>query len=419
MNFLLRNATLINLGAPVDVTADLAVRDGLLLPASELGSEEFQELEGCVVTHGFMDMHVHLRDPGQTYKEDMESAARAAHRGGFSDVLAMPNTVPPIDTPSRYLELMERAASIRQVRIHQSAAMTEGRQGRRMTDMEALAAVGVLAFSDDGSTPQDPHLMRDIMQAAAELQRPIIDHCENLSLSKPGVMHDGAVARELNLPGQPRLAEESIAARDIELAQDTGCRIHLQHISSAGTVKLLREAKRHGLSVSAEVCPHHLFMTDEWCKTHGTNAKMAPPLREESDRQALLEALCDGTVEAIATDHAPHAAAEKARGWMEAPFGIVGLEAAVPLCLDGLVNSGRMSLRQLIDRFAAGPRRLLNLPLEPVVIGSPINRLTLLLPEAPHVIRVANFASKGRNCPYDGWKCLGHPFFIESTENPE
>jgi len=389
-----------------DGQRDVGIRDGVIVDPATLSAPERLNLQGKVVAPGFIDLHVHLRYPGQTHKEDIRSGTAAAAAGGFTTVVAMPNTVPAVDNPTVLADVLRKAAVDGAVHVLQAGALTIGRQGEVLTDIAGLKAAGAPVVTDDGSTPQQAGVMRRAMIAAAAAGIAVIDHCEDCSLARPGVMHDGAVARELGLPGQPRSAEEVVVARDIILAAETGCRLHLQHLSSAGSVAMLRLAQQHGLPITGEACPHHLFLTDEACRTFGVNAKMAPPLREETDRQALIDGLRDGTLCAIATDHAPHSAAEKAAGWTKAPFGIIGLEAAVPLCLSELYNKGVLTLSQLIALFTVGPRKVLGLPVGSLELGA-IADVTILDPDAQHSIRVESFASRSRNCPYDGWTCRG------------
>lgn len=414
--FLLEGARIIDPVRGIDSVGDVAIRDGHFVTPELLHSPKRINLAGKVLCPGFIDLHVHLRDPGQTHKEDIASGTRAAAAGGFTTVLAMPNTVPAIDTPEAVRDVMDRAAGC-PAHVLQAGALTYGREGIDPTSLQELKEAGAPAFSDDGSTTQSAGIMRHAMLWAAALNIPVIDHCEDTSLSKPGLMHEGAVSRELHLPGQPRSAEELIVARDIMLAKETGCHVHLQHLSSAGSVEMLRNARKQGLPVTGEVTPHHLFLTDEACRTFGTNAKMAPPLREESDRQALIDALRDGTITAIATDHAPHTAAEKANGWFKAPFGIVGIEAVVPLCLTELYHTGILSLSNLVALFTKGPREILHLQIGSLSFGAPAD-LTVLDLDARHILQVANFKSQGKNCPYDGWKCHGavHSTFLNGIE---
>ncbi|MBR6373485.1 MAG: dihydroorotase, partial [Victivallales bacterium] len=313
VDFLYKGARVIDPINGVDEIRDIAVHNGVFARVDELVEPTVVDMSGKVLCPGFMDVHVHLRDPGQLHKETLETGTAAAAAGGFTSILAMPNTTPAMDTPKSIAELMQRAASA-PVRVYQSACLTKGRDGLEMSDLEALAKAGVPAFSDDGSTPQQAGLMRQIMEKAAKLGIPVIDHCEDKSLSAGGVMHAGECARRLGFKGQPRSAEELIVARDIMLAAETGCRLHLQHLSSKGSVTMLRRAKAMGIPVSGEATPHHLLLTDKAVENFGSNAKMAPPLREEEDRQALIEAICDGTISIIATDHAPHTQEEKAKG---------------------------------------------------------------------------------------------------------
>lgn len=390
----------------IDEVRDIGVHGGCFAALESLVSPRRIDLRGLVLAPGFIDLHVHLREPGQTHKEDIGSATRAAAAGGFTSVLAMPNTSPAVDSAAAVRAVLHGASERGAVRVLQAGALTMGRGGKELADYAAMQAAGVPALTDDGSTPQGRDVMRAAMLAAVALGLPVIDHCEDVAMSKPGVMHGGAVAARLRLPGQPREAEETVVARDIALARETGCRVHVQHLSSAGSVALLRAARQEGLPVSGEVTPHHLFLTDGAAEIYGVNAKMAPPLREEGDRQALLAGVLDGTITCLATDHAPHTDSEKAAGWLEAPFGIIGLEAAVPLCLTGLYHTGFLSLSRLVSLFTQGPRELLGLPVGAMTLGAAADA-TILDPDAPHCLKVTDFVSRSHNCPYDGWACRG------------
>lgn len=405
--FLYINARVVDPVRGIDEVREVAVKDMLFADPGQLSAPCVIDMTGKVLCPGFTDVHVHLREPGQTHKEDIASGTAAAANGGFTSVLAMPNTTPAVDNMETVRSILDRAKGM-PARVWQSICITKGRLGLELVDMEALDAP---AFTDDGSTTQNEELMRAAMTIAARRGIPVIDHCENTALSKPGVMHRGRISEELGLPGQPREAEESIVERDIRLAAETGCRVHLQHLSSAGSIELLRQARKAGIPVSGEATPHHLFLTDEACRKYGTNAKMAPPLREESDRQALLEGVADGTISIIATDHAPHTAEEKAAGWTKAPFGIVGIETVVPLCLTGLYHSGLISLSHLVSLFTSGPRELLNLPIGSMAPGEPAD-MTVLDLETKFKIDVNEFKSRGHNCPYDGWECHGRAMAI-------
>ncbi len=388
----------------VDGYHDVCIKDGRIASESELSSPVRLDMSGKVLAPGFIDVHVHLREPGQTHKDDIATGTAAAKAGGFTTIVAMPNTIPAPDTPEHVEAILALIAQKACVRVALAGALTLGREGMTETDAAALRKAGCPLLSDDGSTPQSAGLMKRIMIAVAEAGLPVVDHCEDMSLSKPGLLHDGSVARKLGLPGQPRSAEELIVARDLLLAGETGCHIHLQHLSSAGSVDLIRWAKDRGIKVTAETTPHHLCLTHEACLEFGTNAKMAPPLREEEDRLALIRGIEDGTIDMIATDHAPHTTQEKNQEWSKAPFGIVGLETAVPLCLDRLVHTGCMSIAKLIERFTTGPAKLLGnlgVDLATLKIGAPAE-ITILDLDATHTVNVADFASKSTNCPYDG-----------------
>ncbi len=410
---ILKGGRVVDPSMGVDEIRDIGIFNGRIVPPETIPNAKCENMAGKVIAPGFIDVHVHLREPGQTHKEDITTGTAAAAAGGFTTVVAMPNTVPAMDTAEHVMEFMELVSRKAKVRVLPAGAITMGRQGEIATNIRELVQAGCPVVSDDGSTPQRSGLMRSIMQAAAEAGVPVVDHCEDVSLSKPGVLHDGNVAKQLGLQGQPRSAEEVIVARDLILAKETGCHIHLQHLSSAGSIEMIRRAKHDGVKVTAEATPHHLFLTDQACLKFGTNAKMAPPLREESDRQALIEALKDGTIDMIATDHAPHTAEEKSQGWWKAPFGIVGLETAVPLCLTHLYHAGLLDLNRLVALFTTGPARLLasfcskiGQPLGSLVMRS-TGGVTILDLDSEHTLDVRLFKSKSRNCPYDGMPCKG------------
>ena len=324
-----------------------------------------------------VDVHVHLREPGQCWKGDIAHETAAAYHAGFETIVALPNTTPAIDTPDRWLEQQERLARDARVEVFQCAAMTLGRAGKVPVDAAALKEVGVRFLSDEGATPADLGVMREVVARAKDAGLPLIDHCE-----------DAASTRE----GECRLVE-----RDIQLAADTGVSFHLQHLSTAEAVEMLRQAKKDGLPVSGEVTPHHLALTEEAVQRWGSNAKMSPPLRKESDRQALIEGLVAGTLEVIATDHAPHTAEEKGRPFAEAPNGIIGLEASLPVCCEVLVRSGRMTLEALLERMTDGPRRVLHLPpaRKKLVLSCDL--------EKTEYIHTSSFHSKSLNCPWEGF----------------
>lgn len=405
-DLLFTNARVVDASQNLDEIGQIGVHNGCFAAVESLKDPKVIDLGGAVLAPGFIDVHVHLREPGQTHKEDIATGTAAAANGGFTTVLAMPNTLPPPDTPQHVADIQALIAQKACINVLQAGCLSVNREGQAMADIAALHEAGCPAVSDDGSTPQDTALMRSICMAAAACGIPVIDHCEKTSLSKPGVMHRGNISRILGLPGQPRTAETTIVRRDIALARKTGCHVHLQHVSCQGTVELLRKAVEQGVKVTAEVTPHHLFLTDRDCCRYGTNAKMAPPLREEKDRLALVEALCSGLISIIATDHAPHTDEEKAKGWKQAPFGIVGIETVVPLCLTHLVNTGKMSLMRLIECFTIGPARLLNSDRGTLQNGRPAD-ITILDPDADWTITNDFYKSRSHNCPWTDRACKG------------
>jgi len=366
------------------------------------------DASGLIVAPGFIDMHVHLREPGQTHKETIVTGARAAARGGFASICAMPNTIPVNDCPE-ITAFVRNAARDADVRVFPIAAMTRDSQGSEPTDQAALLAAGAVAFSDDGRCVQSAAVMRRVMEAAAAANALIIDHCEDRSLSGNGVINDGEVSRRLNLPGIPAAAEDVMVARNIILAEATGCRVHIAHLSTRGSVRLVGEAKRRNLPVTVEVMPHHLLLTETELLGGDPNFKMNPPLRGKEDVQALIAAVRNGDIDVFATDHAPHAAAEKALGLERAPFGIVGLETAVSLLLDRLVRPGLISLDRFIAMWSTRPAEILGWPSKGRLEAGADADLTLLDLDDTFVVDPSRFASLGRNTPFGGWVLRGAP----------
>ena len=403
---ILRGARIIDPGNGTDAVRDLGIADGLLVAPETIPHATIVPLPGYVVAPGFIDLHVHLREPGQTQKEDIGSGTRAAAAGGFTTVVAMPNTTPAVDGVDILAAVQARIRETAVCRVLQTAAITLGRKGTVLTDARALAAAGAIALTDDGTTLANPALMREALVQARAAGLSVIDHCEERLLADGGVFHAGPAAASMGIKGIPASAEELIVARDILLAGETGARVHLQHLSSGLSVDLLRWARARGFAVTGEVTPHHLCLTEQACLEQGSNAKMNPPLRTEADRQALLAGLQDGTIAAIATDHAPHTQAEKALPLAEAPFGIVGLESAIPLCFTQLFHTGRLTLPRLIALFTSGPRQILNLAGGTLTPGSPAD-LTVLDLNREVVIDPTSSQSRSRNTPFAGWRCQG------------
>jgi dihydroorotase len=404
----LRGGRLIDPRSGRDEIGDLFIRDGRIAPLlhSIPGDAEPMDAKGLVVAPGFIDLHVHLREPGGEEAETIESGSRAAARGGFTTIVAMPNTRPPLDTPERVAFVRRRGEETGLARVIPSACITTGRKGRALADLAALAGAGAGAFTDDGSTVADDNLMRQALAAAKELSRPVMDHAQDRELEKNGVMHEGKFSKHWKLPGIPAEAESRIVARDIELARQIGGAIHIQHVSSGQSARLIREARARGIAVSGELTPHHLALTDGDVQPENASFKMNPPLRSAEDREALIEAIVEGSIEAFATDHAPHSAGAKAKGFLQAPFGIVGLETAVGITYTELVRRGPMDLITWVRRWTSGPARILGLPapsLEPGVVAD----VVLLDLETAWTVRVADFLSKSRNTPFDGRSLVG------------
>ena len=373
------------------------------------GAQVVEVPDGFVITPGLIDMHVHLREPGQEHKETIATGTWSAVVGGFTGVACMPNTDPVNDSASVTQFILKRADQAGFARVYPIGAVSVGSKGEQMTEMGDLSRAGCVAFTDDGKPVSTALLMRRALEYASMFDAPIIEHCEDPSLKGDGVAHEGAVAAMLGLRGIPGVAESIMADRDISLAELTGGRIHIAHMSARQTLRAVRDGKSRGVKVTCEVAPHHFTLTDDALKDgagYNTNLKMNPPLREEADRLAMIEGLRDGSVDVISTDHAPHHADEKALEFDRAPFGIVGLETCVPLCLDRLVHSGVISLPRLVELLSASPAELLRIPGGTITVGAPAD-LTVLAPDASVTIRAAALVSKSKNSPFDGWTLRG------------
>ncbi|VVM08427.1 dihydroorotase [Methylacidimicrobium cyclopophantes] len=391
-----------------DEIGDLFVAAGRIADPASLPQESWERIDasGCIVAPGLIDLHVHLREPGDPQKETIASGTRAAAAGGFTAVVAMPNTRPPADQPNTIGWIRERAKEQGAVRVYPTGCLSEGRKGEKLAPLGSLRAAGVVAFTDDGGCIQDAGLMRRVMEYAAMLGLPILEHCEETSVSGGGTMHEGYWSTVLGLRGWPSLAEELIVSRDILLAELTGARLHCQHLSTAGSVRLVREAKRRGVAVSAEVTPHHLALTDGALVDYDTNFKMNPPLGSEADREALLEGIADGTIDLIASDHAPHCSFEKEVEFDRAPFGVVGLETMLAVSADALVKTKILDWPALIQRLSTVPARILGLPGGTLTAGAPAD-LVVIDPNLEWIVDPQAFLSRGRNSPFAGWELRG------------
>jgi dihydroorotase len=395
-----------------DELADVFVENGRIVavgaPGSagaETGGAEVIDAAGCWVAPGFVDLHVHLREPGQEYKEDIASGGRCGVAGGFTALVCMANTQPVNDDPSVTEYILDRARQESPARVYPVAAATRGLGGEVMTEMTALVEAGVVAFSDDGKTIMDSGVMRRVLEYSGLVRVPIITHAEDRTLVREGVVNEGPVSTRLGLPGNPAVAEVVHVARDIMLAELSGAHLHVAHVSTAGAVELIREARERGVHVTAEVTPHHLTLTDEATLGYDTNTKMAPPLRAQRDVDACRVALADGTIDAIATDHAPHAVHEKDVEFTAAPPGVIGLETAVPVTLD-LVRAGELAPLEWVRRLSTNPARIIGRPGGSLAVGAPAD-LTVIDPERRWNYDPAKGFSKSRNSPWVGREMIG------------
>lgn len=389
-----------------DVWIKNGVIDALVSPdVSPPQAAKRLDVTGFLVLPGLVDLHVHLREPGFEYKETIATGTAAALAGGFTSICCMPNTKPVNDEPTVTQLIKRKSGEADRAKVYPIGAITKGSAGRELADFRALKEAGCVALSDDGRPVMNDEVMRQAMKQASDVDLPVIDHCEDLILSGCGCMNEGPVSRVLGVRGIPKGSEFRMIARDIKLAEETGARLHVAHLSTAVGVDLVRQAKAKGLPVTAEVCPHHFTLTDEAVREQGVNAKMNPPLRSERDRGALLEGLADGTIDAIATDHAPHAEYEKQWGMDRAPFGIVGLETALVLTLR-LVELGLLSLERAVQCLTSKPAGLLGLPGGTLASGASAD-IVVVDRTCEWVVDSEQFYSKGRNTPFAGWPVRG------------
>lgn len=414
-DLLLRGGRLLDPETGAERVADVLIRDGRIEAiGSELTADDVPsyDCEGRFVSPGWMDMHVHFREPGFEYKETIETGARAAAFGGFTAVACMPNTEPPIHTRDVVEFIIERAEATA-VDVHPIACVSKQRKGKELTEMADLVDGGAVAFSDDGAPVQHAGLMRRALEYSSTLDRPIINHMEELTLNQGGHMHEGEVSTRLGIAGIPALAEEVMIARDVLLAEFTGGWIHVAHISTASAVHLVRRAKERGIRVTAEACPHHFSLTHEAVEVSDfdTHTKMHPPLRCDEDVEAIKEGLRDGTIDAICTDHAPHATFEKEVEYIAAPFGILGLETAWGLTGRELIEPGILSTAEAVRKLVVEPRRILRLPIPQIKEGEPAN-LTVFDATTSWTFEERHIHSKSRNTPFVGRPMIGRAWAI-------
>jgi dihydroorotase len=409
---IIRNGRVIDPASTRDEIADLFVLDGKIVASkSEIQSatSEFEQIDarGLIVAPGLIDMHVHLREPGFSHKETIESGARAAAAGGFTTVVCMPNTSPAADTPSTIAWIKARAAAVACVNVLPTGAISKNLAGEELAPIGSLAQAGVVAITDDGHCVQNHEVMRRAVEYAHMVGVPVLDHCQDYNLVGNGVAHEGYWSTLLGLPGWPAAGEEAMVMRNILLAELCDHHIHCQHVTTAGSVRLIREARARHVKVTGEVCPHHIALTDEAVQNFDTNYKMNPPLRSQADVDALLEGISEGTLSVLCSDHAPHADFEKEVEFDAAPFGIVGLETELGLFLHLLVHKhGTIEIDRLIEMYTVEPARLLKIDAGTLSIGAAAD-VTLIDPELEWTVNVGQFQSASRNSPFDEWKLKG------------
>lgn len=405
--WLIRHAHMLDRSAGVDDTGDILLENGRI---SQIGPSlsgrgcRTLDADGLCLAPGLVDMHVHLRDPGLTHKEDIESGCEAAAAGGVTSVAAMPNTFPAADSPETIRYILEKASHAK-ARVLPVAAITKGLAGKELTDFEALKQAGAVAFSDDGCPVSTAYLMAEAMKCAAGLGTPVLAHCEDKTLTRGGLIHEGAVSKALGVPGVPAAAEDAGTARELALSLSTGAPVHICHVSTAVSVEMIRAAKRMGAKVTAETCPHYFMLTDDVLLSRDADYRMSPPLRPERDRMAVLEGLRDGTIDVIATDHAPHTAQEKA-DFENAPNGVIGLETSLAAGITCLVGQGFMGLPELLYRMSALPAQLLGAPCGALREGG-IADLMLFDPRESWAVDPARFHGKSCNSAFKGLRLQG------------
>jgi dihydroorotase len=408
---LLKNGRIIDPANKRDEAGDLLIVDGRIAELSQLSTLNSQpqliDCTGKIVAPGLIDLHVHFREPGQSAKETIATGTKAAAAGGFTSVVCMPNTSPSIDSPSVVAWVQDKAAAEGSVNVFVSGAITKGIAGEELAPIGSLKKAGVVALTDDGHCIQNHELMRRALEYARMFDLVVMDHCQDYNLVGKGVMHEGAVSTELGLPGWPAIGEEIIVARNAQLAELTGTSIHCQHLSAAGSVRLLREARSRGIPLTGEVCPHHIALTDESIRGYDTNFKMNPPLRSQEHVDALIEGIADGTITVLSSDHAPHCGYEKEVEFDVAPFGILGLETELGLFLDILVHKKKaIDLPRLIQLYTENPAKLLGLDRGTLSAGA-IADVTIIDPGLEWTIDKEQSESRSRNNPFHGWTIKG------------
>ena len=411
MKTLIKDGRVVDPANGIDDTLDVLIEDGKIAKIGrdipKTGADVVQAA-GKIVAPGFIDMHVHLREPGREEAETVKSGSEAAAAGGFTAVACMPNTNPVNDNESVTEFIIKKAATEGSVHVYPIGAITKGSKGESLSEIGELHRAGCVAISDDGKDVMDNLLMRRAMEYASMFNMPVIDHCEAADLVGEGVMNEGAVSTSLGMKPIPPASEEIMVQRNILLARDTGCRVHIAHISTEESIDMVRRAKKRGIKITCEATPHHFTLTDEECRAFDTNYKMKPPLRSDKDRKAILKGIKDGTIDCIATDHAPHSEDYKNVEFDYAAFGIIGLETAVPLALDRLVNEGIIDIGRLVEMFSVNPARILGVPGGSLGVGA-LADITILDHNRNITVDKEKFRSKSRNTPFHGRTLKGAP----------
>ena len=389
-----------------EAKGDILVREGKIAEGKPAKDALVLKVEGLVVTPGLIDPHVHLREPGQSAKETIASGTAAAVAGGFTSVIAMPNTSPVADGPNTIAWMRQRAKETGVANVFATGTISMGQKGEQLAPIGSLRQAGVVAITDDGHCVQNAELMRRALEYARMFDLPVLDHCEDKFLSAGGVMNEGKWSRILGLPAWPSIAEEVIVARNVLLSELTGARVVCQHMSSAGSIRILREARARGVPIDGEASPHHLCLTDDLVEGYDTSFKMNPPLRTRADVEEVKRGVADGTIRFLATDHAPHCTYEKEVEFDEAPFGVVGLETALGIYLTELVHSGMLSLREMVVKMSTFPSEYFGLGRGSLAVGA-VGDVTVIDPERKWTVRKAEFASRGRNTPFEGRELRG------------
>lgn len=409
MKLLIRQGRLVDPVSGIGGTMDILIENGKIAVIGSSVQEDGARVidaRGLVVCAGLVDMHVHLREPGFEHKETIATGTAAAAAGGFTTVACMPNTRPAIDSPEQIAFVLERAKAAGHVQVLPIAAVSRGQLGEELTDFQALKQAGAVAFSDDGVPVQSANLMRDALIRAGRYGLPVLSHCEDADMVKNYAVNEGRISRQLRLPGRPAIAEELMVARDAMLAEETGGVVHICHVSTARSVALVRRYKKKGVHITCETCPQYFSLTEDAILTQGAMARVNPPLRTRGDVEGIIEGLKDGTIDAIATDHAPHAAEEKARGLEQAPSGMVGLETALAVTLTYLYHTGILPLSDIIRKMTMNPAWILRIPKGRLAVGAEAD-LVLFDPDEEWVVEPDKFRSKARNTPFAGHRLKG------------